>query len=288
LEISHIEPCYAYRGRREGESEEDYGLRVANTLEAEILRLGPENVAGFIAETVGGATAGVITPAPGYFRRIREICDQYGILLILDEVMCGMGRTGTLYACEQEGIAPDIVTCAKGLGGGYQPIGATIMAEKVINAILEGPDKFQHGFTYVGHPTATAAALAVQQVIERDGLLSRVQEMGARLIEGLKERFGQHPAVGDIRGRGLFIGVELVADRETKTPFDPALKLNAKIKAQAMEEGMICYPGGGTADGERGDHILLAPPFIIEDAQVIELIDKLERSINGALEQVQA
>ena len=199
-----------------------------------------------------------------------------------------MGRTGTLYACDQENIAPDIITCAKGLGGGYQPIGAAVMAEKIIKTILEGPSAFQHGFTYVGHPTATAAALAVQQVIERDDLLAHVRDKGAKLREGLAERFGQHPAVGDIRGRGLFIGIELVADRETKTPFDPASKLNAKIKKKAMEEGLICYPGGGTADGKSGDHILLAPPFIIEDAQVTELIDKLERSINGALEQVQA
>lgn len=286
VEMSHIDPCYAYRNQHEGESEEEYGLRVANKLEEEILRLGPESVAGFIAETVGGATAGVITPAPGYFKRIREICDKYGVLLILDEVMCGMGRTGTLYACEQEDIAPDLVTCAKGLGGGYQPIGAAIMVEKIIKTILEGPGSFQHGFTYVGHPTATAAALAVQQIIERDDLLPRVREMGAKLREGLSERFGQHPAVGDIRGRGLFIGVELVADRETKATFDPALKLNAKIKTRAMAEGLICYPAGGTADGESGDHILLAPPFIIEDAQVTELIDKLERSINGALDQV--
>ncbi|MDX1401114.1 MAG: aspartate aminotransferase family protein, partial [Kiloniellales bacterium] len=208
VETSHIEPCYAYRHQRPDESEEDYGLRAANALEAEILRLGPENVAGFLAETVGGATPGVIPPVKGYFKRVREICDKYGVLLMLDEVMCGMGRTGTLYACEQDDVAPDILTCAKGLGGGYQPIGAVVMTEKVINSILEGSGAFEHGFTYIGHPTATAAALAVQRTIDNENLLSRVQEKGKRLKQALTERFGQHPAVGDIRGRGLFIGVE--------------------------------------------------------------------------------
>ncbi len=284
--VSHIEPCYAYRHQREDESAEDYGLRAAAALEAEILRLGPETVAGFFAETVVGATAGVVPPAPGYFKKIREICDKYGVLMILDEVMCGMGRTGTLYACEQDGVAPDIITCAKGLGAGYQPIGAVVMAEPVFQAIEEGSGVFQHGFTYIGHPTAAAAALAVQRTLEREGLLARVRENGAVLKQALAERFDQHRAVGDIRGRGFFIGLELVADRANKQPFDPALKLHTRIKTQAMREGLMCYPGGGTADGKAGDHVLLAPPFIYQQSHIEELVDKLARAIDAALAEV--
>ena len=285
IETHHIAPCYAYRHQRADESAEDYGRRAADALEAEILRLGPDTVAGFFAETVVGATAGVVPPAPGYFKRIREICDRHGVLLILDEVMCGMGRTGTLFACEQDGIAPDIVTCAKGLGGGYQPIGALLLSDRIYAAIAEGSGAFQHGFTYIGHPTACAAALAVQQTLERENLLANVRSQGGRLMDLLQQTFGQHPAVGDIRGRGFFIGLELVADRESKAPFDPALKLNAKVKQAAMDEGLICYPGGGTADGKAGDHILLAPPFIYQDAESDELVEKLSRALESALTQ---
>ena len=288
IETSHVVPCYAYRHRLPEESEADYGRRAADSLEAEILRLGPENVAGFFAETVVGATAGVVPPVPGYFKRIREICDRHGVLLILDEIMSGMGRTGTLFACEQDGISPDIVTCAKGLGGGYQPIGAVILATKIAQAIEEGSGAFQHGFTYIGHATACAAGLAVQQTIEREGLLENVRRQGARLRGLLEERFGQHPAVGDIRGRGFFLGIELVADRETKAAFDPALKLHLAVKKAAFAEGLICYPGGGSVDGRQGDHILLAPPYIYSDAHSDELVDKLDRALTGALAGVES
>ena len=287
-ESSHIPPCHAYRHKRSDESEEDYGLRAADALEAEIQRLGPENVAGFFAETVVGASAGVAPPVPGYFKRIREICDRYGVLLILDEVMCGMGRTGTLYACEQDGIAPDILTCAKGLGAGYQPIGATLVTDTIFDAIDSGSGAFQHGFTYIGHPTACAAALAVQQTIEREDLLSNVRRRGAELMTALEERFGNHRHVGDVRGRGLFIGVELVADRATKEPFDPAHKLFAKVKAASMERGLMCYPAGGTADGNKGDHILLAPAFIIGSEQVAEIVDKLGEAVDASLAEIGA
>uniref|UniRef100_UPI00261F9A1F aminotransferase class III-fold pyridoxal phosphate-dependent enzyme n=1 Tax=Pelagibius sp. TaxID=1931238 RepID=UPI00261F9A1F len=218
--------------------------------------------------------------------RIREICDRHGVLLILDEVMCGMGRTGSLYACEQDGVVPDILTCAKGLGGGYQPIGAVLVSGEIYDTIAGGSGAFQHGFTYIGHATACAAALAVQRTIEADDLLANVHRQGAALRAALESRFGNHHHIGDIRGRGLFIGLELVADRGGKEPFDPALKLHARIKKQAMEEGLICYPAGGTADGQRGDHVLLAPPFIIETEQVDELVDKLGRAIDGALGEV--
>ena len=288
VETSHIPPCYAYRHKAPEESEEAYGLRVADALEDEIQRLGPENVAGFFAETVVGASAGVVPPVPGYFKRIREICDRHGVLLILDEVMCGMGRTGTLYACEQDGVAPDILTCAKGLGAGYQPIGATLAAGKIFEAIDSGSGAFQHGFTYIGHPTACAAALAVQETIEREDLLSNVKTRGAEMMAALEERFGNHRHIGDVRGRGLFIGVELVADRATKEPFDPALKLFAKIKAASMKRGLMCYPAGGTADGDKGDHVLLAPSFIIGSEHVAEIVDKLGDAVDSVLADIGA
>ncbi len=283
VEPSHISPCYAYRMQRDDETEADYALRSANELETEILRLGPENVAAFIAETVGGATAGVIPPVPGYFKRIREICDQYGVLLILDEVMCGMGRTGTTFACEQDGVSPDIVTIAKGLGAGYQPIGATLASKTIHEAIRSGSGFFQHGHTYLGHPVACAAALAVQQKIASERLLENVQKQGNELDRQLHERFGNHANIGDIRGRGLFRGIELVADRNTKETLPANLKTHALIKQKAMEHGLICYPSGGTADGKHGDHILLAPPFIIQQEQVAELVEKLGAAIDSVL-----
>lgn len=282
LPASHIEPCFEYRYRRPDETPQEYGIRAADELEAEILRLGPETVIAFIAETVVGATAGAVPPAPGYFRRIREICDRYGVLLILDEVMSGMGRTGTLYGCEQDGIAPDILTCAKGLGAGYQPIGATILSERIFETITGGSGAFQHGFTYIGHATAAAGALAVQRVIEEDGLLENCRLMGAQLQEGLGATFEGHPFVGDIRGRGLLIGIELVEDRQTKKPFDPGLRLHARIKAAAMEEGLMVYPAGGTADGKAGDHVLVAPPFIVGEDHVGMIVEKLSRAVAAA------
>jgi adenosylmethionine-8-amino-7-oxononanoate aminotransferase len=286
LKPSHISPCYPYRLKMDDESEEEYSIRAANELEVEILRLGPENVAAFIAETVGGATAGVIPPSKGYFKRIRDICDQYGILLILDEVMCGMGRTGSTFACEQDGISPDIITIAKGLGAGYQPIGATLAAGKIYDAIRVGSGFFQHGHTYLGHPVACAAALAVQHKIDSYDLLKNVIAMGVELDRQLIERFQNHPNIGDIRGRGLFKGIELVADRATKETLDPTLKTHAIIKQQAMEHGLLCYPSGGTVNGKRGDHILLAPPFIITADQIFELVDKLSQAIEVSLRQI--
>jgi adenosylmethionine-8-amino-7-oxononanoate aminotransferase len=283
IDVEHVSPCYPYRDQRAGETPEAYGRRLADELDATIRRCGPDTVIAFIAETVGGATAGVLTPVPGYFRAVREVCDRHGCLLILDEVMCGMGRTGSLHACEQEGVVPDLIAIAKGLGGGYQPIGAVLAQRRIVEAMSSGSGFFQHGHTYLGHPVACAAALAVQQVIERDGLLARVVRQGAGLEARLRERLGEHPHVGDIRGRGLFHGVELVADRASKAPFDPSRQLHARIKREAMARGLMVYPMGGTVDGRQGDHVLLAPPFIVEDDHLDVIATRLRDAIDAAL-----
>lgn len=283
VETSHIAPCYEYRGRQEAESITDFGERVANELEYEILRLGPETVMAFIAEPVVGATAGAVPAVNGYFKRIREICDAHGVLLIFDEVMCGMGRTGSLFACEQEGVSPDILCIAKGLGGGYQPIGAMLCSKTIFEAVENGSGLFQHGHTYMGHPTACAAGLAVLNAILNRKLVDRVQQQGSKLKQELETAFSQHLHVGDIRGRGLFLGMEFVEDRETKVTFDPARELHKKMKANAFSQGLICYPGGGTVDGVNGNHMLLAPPYIVEDDQIDELVTKLERTINQSI-----
>jgi len=283
IDVSHVSPCYAYREQKDGESAEGLAIRLAAELEAEILRLGAENVMAFVAEPVVGATLGAVTAVPGYFRRIREVCERYGVLLILDEVMCGMGRTGTLFAAEQEGVTADLIAVAKGLGAGYQPIGATLVSAKIHDAIASGSGFFQHGHTYIGHATACAAALAVQKVIEERDLLPRVRSLGDGLRKRLVERFGSHAHIGELRGRGLFLGLELVADRDSKQPFDPALKLHTRIKKAAMEQGLMCYPMGGTVDGLAGDHILLAPPFILEETHLDEIADKLESALRSAL-----
>ena len=286
IDADHIAPCYPYRDRKEGESEADYGTRVAGELEETIVKLGPGKVIAFVAETVAGATLGAVPAVPGYFRRVREICDRHGVLLILDEVMCGMGRTGMLFAYEQEGVVPDMVIIAKGLAGGYQPIGAVLVAKRIFEAVRDGSGFFQHGHTYLGHPVGCAAALAVQKTVREENLLDNVVRQGARLRAALEAQLGPHPHVGDIRGRGLFLGIELVADRGTKSPFDPALKIHAVVKREAMLRGLLCYPMGGTIDGERGDHVLLAPPFIIDDTHVAEIAEKLPAALDAALAAV--
>ncbi|MBL8672492.1 MAG: aspartate aminotransferase family protein [Alphaproteobacteria bacterium] len=283
MEAHHVSACFEYRFRAPAETPEAYGERLARELEAEIARLGPRTVIAFVAETVGGATAGCTPPVPGYFKRVRQICDRHGILLILDEVMCGMGRTGTLHACEQEGIAPDLMVVAKGVGGGYQPIGAVLLARKVYDAFAGGTGFFQHGHTYLGHPVACAAALAVQQVMREEKLVDAVKRQGKRLAERLVERFGNHRHVGDVRGRGLFWAIELVADRASKAPFDPALKLNGRIKQEALARGLMVYPMGGTVDGKQGDHVMLAPPFIVKDAEIDVIVERLGEAVDAAI-----
>ena len=282
-ETHHVAPCYPYRDMREDETPEAYGARLAAELEQKILDLGADQVIAFVAEPVVGATLGAVPAVPGYFKAIREVCDRYGVLLILDEVMCGMGRTGTIFAFEQEGIVPDIVTIAKGLGGGYQPIGGLLLSDKIYQAFAQGSGLFQHGHTYLGHPIAAAAADKVVEIMSRPGLMDNVNAMGQRLQDGLEAALGQHPHVGDIRGRGLFRGIELVADRGSKAVLDPTLKTHAKIKKAAMARGLMSYPMGGTIDGVRGDHILLAPPYIISAEEVDLIVDRITGAIRDVL-----
>ncbi|HZF74375.1 MAG TPA: aspartate aminotransferase family protein [Acetobacteraceae bacterium] len=281
--FSHVSPCYAYRDRAPDETDADYVARLAAELEAEFQRLGPGNVIAFMAETVVGATLGCVTALPGYFRAVRAICDRHGALLILDEVMCGMGRCGTMHAWEQEGIAPDIQVVAKGLGGGYQPVGGILVGRRVVEALRAGSGAFMHGHTYQAHPVAAAAALAVQEAIRGDDLLANVRAMGARLEQGLVERLGNHRHVGDIRGRGLFWSVEFVTDRATKATFDPALRLHERVKGAAYEHGLACYPMGGTIDGRHGDHVILAPPYIATASEIDAIVERFGAAVEDAL-----
>ena len=281
IDASHISPCYEYVDKLKEETSFDYGQRVAQELEDEILRLGTDKVMAFIVEPVVGATMGAVPAVPGYFKKVRNICDKYGVLLILDEVMCGMGRTGHLFASEFDEIAPDILCIAKGLGAGYQPIGAMLCSKNIYNRLGKGSGFFQHGHTYMGHPVACAAALAVLKAILNRKLLSSIKSKSNQLFNCLETQLGHHPNIGDIRGRGLFIGIEIVKNIETKKPFDPNLKVAASIKHAAFEAGLICYPMSGTRDGKWGDHILLAPPFIINENQIIELVNKLSIAIES-------
>ncbi len=284
--MHQIDPCHYWRWAKSGESEFDYGQRMANQLEAKILELGAQTVAAFIAEPVVGATMGAVGAVKGYFARIRQICDQYGVLLILDEVMCGAGRTGSFFASEFDGVKPDIICMAKGLGAGIQPIGAMLCSGEIYDGIASGSGFFQHGHTYMGHPVAAATALAVLQEIDDNDLLNNVRQMGNVLEKTLKARFENNPYVGNIRGRGLFYGLELVEDKKSKSAFDPSLGLNKKIKKNAMDLGLMCYPFGGTIDGKVGDHVLLAPPYIIAPNEVEMLVERLGEAVDVSLAQI--
>jgi adenosylmethionine-8-amino-7-oxononanoate aminotransferase len=237
----------------------------------------------FLAEPVVGATTGCVTALPNYFQRVRAICDRYGALLILDEVMCGMGRTGTMHAWQQEHITPDIQVIAKGLGGGYQPIGGILITDRIVKALADGSGGFLHGQTYQAHPVACAAALEVQRIIREDNLVANVQKMGQRLETALHERFGNHRHVGDIRGRGLFWALEFVTDRATKQVFNPTLKLNERIKAEGMARGLATYPMGGTIDGTQGDHVIVAPPYIATASDIDTIVDRFGDAVDAAL-----
>ncbi len=284
--FSRVSACFPYHERQKDESDAAYVERLAQELEAEFQRVGPDRVAAFCAETVVGATAGCVTPTPGYFAAIRAVCDRHGALLILDEIMCGMGRTGTTHAWQQEGVTPDIQAVAKGLGGGYQPIGGILITDKVLWAIENGSGAFVHGHTYQAHPVACAAALEVQRIIRDEDLLANVRTIGAVLESKLRERFGQHPFIGDVRGRGMFWAVEIVADRVDKKPFAPHLQVNDRVKSHALALGLGIYPTGGTVDGSRGDHVLIAPPYIATAADIDPIVDLLERAIDLTVGEV--
>ena len=282
----HVSPCFSYRYRETGEDDMAMVQRLGQELEDKIQSLGKDSVIAFVAETVVGATTGAVAAVPGYFDRVREICDRHGILLILDEVMCGMGRTGSLYACEQESVRPDMEVVAKGLGAGYQPIGAVLLGEQIHNAFVEGSGQFHHGHTFMGHATACAAAMVVQQKLQAPDMMAKVQALGRVLEQRLNARFGNHHHIGDVRGRGLFWAIELVADRASKRPFDPAARLHGRIKDEAMARGLICYPGGGTIDGRQGDHVLLAPPFIVTEDEIDVIVERLGDAVDAAIASV--
>lgn len=287
LDSHHISACYEYRERQAGESLNDYGLRAANELETEILRLGADNVAAFVAETIVGATAGCVTATPTYFPRIREICDQYQVLLISDEIMCGMGRSGTLHAYEQENFVPDILAVAKGIAAGYQPLGAVMMKQFIVDAIADGSGFFQHGHTYVAHATVVSAGLATQQVMKSENLLENVVKQGHYLNQLLHEQLADDEVIGefigDIRGRGLFCGVELVVDKASKTPHAIELPIANQIRQTAMSNGLMCYPSAGTIDGVKGNHVLLAPAYIVSTEEIVEIVDKLKVTLRTVL-----
>ena len=275
MDWPRIDPCYAYRHQRPGESAEEYGLRAANHLEDMIRQEGAETIAAFIAEPVVGASLGVVPAVVGYFKRIRALCDAHDILLISDEIMCGTGRTGTFFAHEQEDFLPDIVTLAKGIAGGYQPLAATLARSHIHETFVNSGKGFDHGHTYVGHASACAAGLAVLEVIDRENLLENVKLQGAYLQQALEDAFKDHPHIGDIRGRGLFRGLEIVADKVTKSPFPDEDNITKRLKQAAQKQGLICYPGGGSYQDNLGSHILLAPPYIVQPEHIEQAVDKL-------------
>jgi adenosylmethionine-8-amino-7-oxononanoate aminotransferase len=283
--VSRVSACNAYRHQGQTESTEQYVARLAQELDSEFQRIGPDTVCAFVAEPIVGAASGCVPSVPGYFAAMRAVCNKYGALLIFDEVMCGMGRTGTLHAWEQEGgVVPDIQTIGKALGGGYQPVAAVLISKKVIDALDAGSGTFMHGQTYQGHPVACAAALRVQQIIREDSLLSNVRTQGALLSSLLLRSLASHPYVGNIRGRGLFWGIEFVRNKETKEPFPKELGVAMRVHRKGLQSkwGVSIYPGNGTKDGNLGDHVLLAPAYMIKTEEVEMLVEL----VTGVIEEV--
>jgi adenosylmethionine-8-amino-7-oxononanoate aminotransferase len=277
---SQVSPAFAYRNMRDNETEIEYTARLLQELEDELLRVGSHKVMAFIAEPVAGSGIGSVTPPAGYLAGIRALCDKYGILLIFDEIMCGVGRTGTFFAFEQEGDAvPDIMTIAKGLGGGYAPISGVLVHKRVVDVLRHGSKAFNHGHTYQAHPTSCAAALAVQKIVLRDGLIARCAAMGKFLESMLRTELQDCWSVGDIRGRGLFWTVEFVKDKETKETFDPSVHFGVRVQQAAFSKGVALYPCRGTVDGTKGDHLMLAPPFIITEEELRTVCKVLREAI---------
>lgn len=282
-DTAFVSPANAYRPPA-GFAGGDLAAHLAQELEETILRIGPGRIAAFLFEPVVGAAGGAVPAPPGYAQAVRAICDRWGILMIADEVMCGIGRCGSFRALAQDGVAPDIMAVAKGLGGGYVPLGAAVYTPEVYQTIAGRFGTVASVHTYSGHTLACAAGLAVLQVIARDGLVEACERQGARLMAGLRRRLGGHDHVGDIRGRGLFVAVELVADRQAARPFPPGLRLHDRVRRACLERGLICYPSGGTVDGRAGDHVLLSPPYIVSDAEIDEMVETLAVSLDAALE----
>lgn len=282
-DCNFIDPCYAYRYQHIDERDVAFGRRMANQLATKIDELGAENVAAFVAEPVVGATLGSQPAAVGYFSRIRETCDANGVLFVADEVMCGSGRTGTLFALEAEDTHADIVTLAKGIGAGFQPISAVVASQSVCDVIATGSGQLWNGHTYMSHAVVCAGALAVLDVIETEGLLDNVCQMGAVLEKALHDQFGDHPNIGSIRGRGLFWSFEIVQDRATKMPFSAEQRVAPRFKAAAMAHRMLSYPQQGCADGTNGDHVLLAPPYTITSEEIGLIVERTAEALSDTL-----
>lgn len=282
LEVSRLSPVNAYRPIA-GSTPETVGEAGAKELEDEILRVGPENVCAFIFEPVVGAAGGCVPAPKGYAKRVREICDKYGVIMISDEVMCGAGRTGTWRALEQDGVEPDIMSVAKGLAAGYLPLGAAIYNDKVADAIHGTHGAPMTGHTFTAHTACCAAGVAVQKIVERDRLVERVHKMEGALRNTLAEATKDIEAVGDIRGRGFFQALELVADRKTRAPFPAERKLFMKIRQKAFDNGLICYPVGGNVDGVNGDVIIIAPPYNVTATELDEIAEKTAASVRQVL-----
>ncbi|KAL4766460.1 aminotransferase, class III [Aspergillus foveolatus] len=286
--ISHVSPCYAYRGKKDGESDADYVARLADELDAEFRRVGPDTVCAFIAEPIVGAALGCVPAVPGYFAAMKTICERHGALFILDEIMCGMGRCGTLHAWEQEDVTPDLQTIGKALGGGYAPVSGLLISDKVVQTIDKGTGAFRHGQTYQGHPISCAAALAVQRVIVEEQLLDNVKTTGEYLEKRLRGALEGMQYVGDIRGKGLFWGVEFVKDKATKEPFSPETALAFKIQETGMkpEFGISLYAGTGTVNGTRGDHVILAPAYNVTKEEIDIIVDTTAKVLAEVFAQI--
>jgi adenosylmethionine-8-amino-7-oxononanoate aminotransferase len=287
MPASLLSPANVYRPPA-GVDPADVGAWCAAELEAEILRLGAATVAAFVFEPVVGAAGGVVPAPPGYARLVREVCDRHGVLMIADEVMCGSGRCGTWRALAHDGVEPDIMTVAKGLAGGYLPLGAAVYSGRIgadLDRVHGGP---MTGHTFTGHTACCAAGVAVQRIVARDGLVARVAEAGPRFRAMLARACEGLEAVGDIRGRGFFVGVELVRDRATKEPFPAEDRLYLRIRRAAFERGLICYPSGGNVDGVSGDTVILSPPYIATDAELEEIAALFGAALRAALAEIRA
>lgn len=275
-----ISPCNPYRQRLDGESDVAFVARKAAELEDMFRNLGPETVAAVILEPVVGAALGCVPAVPGYLHAMKQVCRKYGALLIFDEVMCGMGRTGTLHAWQQEGVVPDLQTIAKGFGGGYMPASALLVGIEVSRMMIGQGKVFTHGHTYQNHPVVAASALKVQQIIKEENLLFNVRTQGELLERRLKQRLGNHPNVGDIRGHGLFWGIEFVKDKTTKEPFDPALQISTRVFTEAMLDfRVLVYNGQGCAGNGRGDHVMIMPAYNIPSKLVEEMVERIALAI---------